>query len=653
MRVVTLRTAMADRAPAGGWLQRRPRSPAASHEIGVPVAGVGVWRSGVTRVSTQRSLPARPRNVRNCGRDPSSLARFPHVAGLRSRSLPLREPRRGCCSRPRESEPERVALVGPEPVTYGQLAALAAAVAAEVARLTSAGRPGRDHRGQRDRVRRRVSRRARRRRGRGPVERRFAVARARHELDAVAPVLVLASAAYADLARRAVGQLEPRPEDSSEESSTRESRWSSIDGARPAVDRAAGVRRRGTRPTSPCSCSPRAPPARPSRRCSRTDRCSRTSSRCSRIPGLRVTADRRRARRAAALPRLRPERRRSGSRCTPARSVSLVDHFHPVETLAARAQRQRHRHRRRSRDLRRLARARRRRPRRADAFATVRLCVSGATTLSRQTAAAMHERFGVVVHDGYGLTEASPVVTTTAVERRAPARFRSGRRSPASRCGSSTTTAIPRSKAIPARSSCAAPTCSRATGTIPTADERGPRRRLAAHRRHRGRRRRRLVDARRPGQGRRHRLRLQRVPGRGRGRVAQSPRRRRRRGHRRAAPAHRRDASSRSSLPQPGSHARSGRAAAPRGPPARALQAARRASRSSTRCRARSRASSSGARCRRVGRRPPARATATTRRRSPRRPRRSPPRARSRTRRPDRPRPAAGRRSTARACRAR
>ena len=28
---------------------------------------------------------------------------------------------------------------------------------------------------------------------------------------------------------------------------------------------------------------------------------------------------------------------------------------------------------------------------------------------------AMHERFGRVVHDGYGLTEASPVVTTTAV----------------------------------------------------------------------------------------------------------------------------------------------------------------------------------------------------------------------------------------------
>jgi len=51
----------------------------------------------------------------------------------------------------------------------------------------------------------------------------------------------------------------------------------------------------------------------------------------------------------------------------------------------------------------------------ADAFASVRLCVSGAAPLRSGLVAAMHSRFGIHVHDGYGLTEASPVVTTTAI----------------------------------------------------------------------------------------------------------------------------------------------------------------------------------------------------------------------------------------------
>ncbi len=51
----------------------------------------------------------------------------------------------------------------------------------------------------------------------------------------------------------------------------------------------------------------------------------------------------------------------------------------------------------------------------ADAFARVRLCVSGAAALPAEVVSGMRTRFGVVVHDGYGLTEASPVVTTTAV----------------------------------------------------------------------------------------------------------------------------------------------------------------------------------------------------------------------------------------------
>ena len=55
-----------------------------------------------------------------------------------------------------------------------------------------------------------------------------------------------------------------------------------------------------------------------------------------------------------------------------------------------------------------------------DAFASVRLAVSGAAPLSDETAADFHRRFGVVVHQGYGLTEAAPIVTTTAVDDRDP-----------------------------------------------------------------------------------------------------------------------------------------------------------------------------------------------------------------------------------------
>ncbi|MCZ7535790.1 MAG: AMP-binding protein [Acidimicrobiia bacterium] len=51
-----------------------------------------------------------------------------------------------------------------------------------------------------------------------------------------------------------------------------------------------------------------------------------------------------------------------------------------------------------------------------DSFSRVRLAVSGAAALGLEVPAAMRERFDLVIHEGYGLTEASPIVTTAAVD---------------------------------------------------------------------------------------------------------------------------------------------------------------------------------------------------------------------------------------------
>ncbi len=49
----------------------------------------------------------------------------------------------------------------------------------------------------------------------------------------------------------------------------------------------------------------------------------------------------------------------------------------------------------------------------ADAFASVRLALSGASRLPISVARSMQERFGIEIREGYGLTEASPIVTTS------------------------------------------------------------------------------------------------------------------------------------------------------------------------------------------------------------------------------------------------
>jgi long-chain acyl-CoA synthetase len=47
-------------------------------------------------------------------------------------------------------------------------------------------------------------------------------------------------------------------------------------------------------------------------------------------------------------------------------------------------------------------------------FASVRAAVSGAAPLSKETLKSFKERFGIDIWEGYGLTETSPALTTTA-----------------------------------------------------------------------------------------------------------------------------------------------------------------------------------------------------------------------------------------------
>ena len=146
-----------------------------------------------------------------------------------------------------------------------------------------------------------------------------------------------------------------------------------------------------------------------------------------------------------------------------------------------------------------------------DTFASVRLAVSGASRLAPAVVDSMRQRFGLEIHEGYGLTEASPVVTSSAGLSTRPGSVG---------CvlvGQEVRLVDDDGNDVPVGD--AGEVWVRGENVFqgyldePEATARVPRRRVAPHRRHRHRRRRRLPLPRRPRQGPDHRVGLQRVPG--------------------------------------------------------------------------------------------------------------------------------------------
>ena len=219
------------------------------------------------------------------------------------------------------------------------------------------------------------------------------------EFDAVSPVLVMATPPYADVARRAIAQ-----HDATKTGYV-------IDGNETSDDRLAPVPRAATDVAVLLFTAGTAGAPKPAMLTHGSLLANLEQMQSH--PGLKLTPD---DVALAVLPLFHVYGLNVvlGLSLLAGASVTLVEHFHPVETLD-----------RVKRDgvtvlpavpaicAAWLALNDDEVP--VDAFKTVRLCVSGATTLPPEIASSMRERFGVVVHDGYGLTEASPVVTTTAV----------------------------------------------------------------------------------------------------------------------------------------------------------------------------------------------------------------------------------------------